>query len=122
MSAAASAVYQTPQRHAGTGGFGFTASRARGVRGARLGCPLLDEPDDAERDLLDRELRHLEHGAPEAAMDPRRELELVVDLHEVGVLAVAAHPADALLADLGDPLGVAREPDDLRRVDPEELV
>ena len=48
-------------------------------------------------------------------------LEVLVDLVEARVAAVAAHQHDPLGADLGEPLRVDRQADDLGRVDLEQL-
>src|SRR4051794_20944208 len=90
-------------------------------RRPRLFPSPLDDPDDAMRDLLDGELADLDHRATEPALHLLGVVELLVDLDEARVLAVAAHPADALAADLREPLGVDRQPDDLRLIDREEV-
>ena len=61
-------------------------------------------------------------GQREPAVDRARRLELLETDLEVRVApARSAHRADALLADLGEPLGVDRQPDDLRAVDLEQM-
>src|SRR6516162_5600018 len=82
----------------------------------------LDRPDDAERDLLDRELRDVDHRTAEALVDRRRVLEVLVDLVEVGIAAVTAHEDDSLAPDLREPPCVDRQPDDPCRVDLEKLL
>src|SRR5581483_10774438 len=95
-----------------------SASRAGGH--SRAVAALGDDADDSMRDLLDRELAHLDHRAAQPAVHLAGVLELVVDLDQARVLPVTAHPADALAADLGQSLRVARRADDLRLVDREK--
>ena len=73
------------------------------------------------RRLLDRELGDVEHRAAEPAVDRLRVLELLVDLVQLGVArAGRASSWTRLGADLGEPLRVDRQADDLRRVDLEQ--
>src|SRR5919204_2270387 len=75
------------------------ASASLGVR-----LPLLDELDDSRGGLLDRQLRDVEHGAAEPAVDRARVLELLVDLDQLRVRpGRRAHVADAFLPDLDEP-------------------
>src|SRR5207244_840349 len=93
-----------------------SASRA-GVRGGSLCLPGLDRSQNPLRRLLDRQLGDVDHGTTEAAVDRRRLLELLVDLHQLGVLSVAgAQVAQTAAADLSEPLRVDRQADDLRRI------
>ena len=73
--------------------------------------------------LLDRQVGDLDHGAAEPAVHALGLLELLVDLEQLGVVALAAAEAPRpLLADLREPLRVDRDADDLHRVDlPERL-
>src|SRR5262249_53728486 len=92
-------------------------SRGRGA----LGLPPLDEPEYPLGRLLDRELGHVDDRAPEPAVHRRGVLELLVDLDELGVGALReAHQPRPHLTDLGEPLGVDREADDLGAVDLEQ--
>ena len=60
-------------------------------------------------------------GQPRAAVDLGGVVELLVDLDESGILAVAAaQAASALLADLGEPLRADRQADHLRLLDLEQ--
>src|SRR5215211_6280565 len=89
--------------------------------GPYLGLPPLDELDDPGRRLLDRQVRHLDHRAAELPVDVRRVVQLLVDLDQRRVLAVAAaEPPRALLTDLGEALRADREADHFRLVDLEQ--
>ena len=74
----------------GTGGFGFTLRLARPRASARCSTSRMIRCAISSIDSS----RHLEHRTPEPAVHLRGVLELVVDLDEARVLAVAAHPAD----------------------------
>ena len=52
--------------------------------------PLLDDAEDAVRGLLDRQLGDVDDGALEPPVELLGLVELLVDLGQLGVLAVAA--------------------------------
>src|SRR5581483_6636414 len=95
---------------------------AASSRARELPPALVDETDDAHSRLLDGELGDVDDGAAEASLHSSRLVQLLVDLCERGVAPVRrSHRANTLLADVGEPLGRDREPDDLRPVDLEQL-
>src|SRR5947207_6886942 len=123
--ARASTESQAAQRQTGTGGFGvatvsqYLDTRVSAVLESRrdLGLSLLDQADHPRGGLLDRELRRVDHRAPELALDGLRVLELLVDLEQLRVAVVrAAHAARAGLADLREPLRIGLQAHDLGRI------
>ena len=64
-------------------------------------APALDEADDPDGRLLDRELRDVDHGTAKLAVDCRRLLELLVDLDQPCVLlARGLHQTRTLASDV----------------------
>src|SRR5205809_8044532 len=104
-----------PSARAGRGP--SAGSRDLGLRPC-FRAPALDEPDDAGRGLLDREIRDLDHRAAEPPLDVLGLLELGVDLEQLRVCPlVAAEPCGPLAPDLLEPVGGDSEADYLGRGD-----
>src|SRR3954447_17572562 len=100
-----------------TAGCGLSAGSRDLDLGSCLRAPPLDEPDDAGRGLLDREIGDLDHRAAESPLDVLGLLELGVDLEQLGVgPLVPAEAGRPLAPDLLEANRVDGEADDLRRV------
>src|ERR1700704_1688750 len=98
-----------------------SSGAAHGPSRFSRGLALLDDAQHAMRRLLDRELRDVDDRTAQASVQLLGHLELVVDLLQLRVLAVArTHRPHPGAADLGQAVRVDRETDDLALVDLEE--